>query len=389
VSVMTDRQARHEGLTRRRHSTVARETVAASRRRSVLAGVRSHRFDVPYEPEVDTERHLDRTALAVLERAGDDLVDTPFSLVVANERARVIERVDGNPSLAAKLDRLHLVPGYRWSEQCIGTNAIGTALAHEASVSVRGREHFAEALSDVACVATPIIDPRHGRPVGVVALICRDDAATTLMLSYVRRIGWEIENGLVNDASAAERTLMAHFVRIRRHARGAIVSVNERTMITNAAAARLVDEADHSTLWELVRSAIARGETQAGELRLSTGITVTVRCEPVDSATETVGALVHLDVPLRVSSARSRPSTKKRGRRQNFGWSSLSPSQLGIAELVASGLTNQEVAARLYLSRHTIDFHLREIYSKLGIDSRVKLARLVSEHHADQQLLAS
>ena len=253
---------------------------------------------------------------------------------------------------------------------------------------VRGREHVAEALSDVACAATPIIDPRHGRPVGVVALICRDDAATALMLSYVRRIGWEIENGLVDDASAAERALMAHFVRIRRHARGAIVSVNERTMITNAAAARIVDEADHSTLWEWVRRSIAHGETDAGELRLSTGITVAVRCEPVESATAMVGALVHLDVPLRASSAKNRPSKKKRIR-QNFGWASLSASQLGIAELVASGLTNQEVAARLYLSRHTIDFHLREIYSKLGIDSRVKLARLVSEHPADQERLAS
>ena len=83
-------------------------------------------LDVPYEPEADTERNVDRTALAVLERARDDLVDTPFSLVVANEHARVIERVDGDPGLAAKLDHLHLVPGFRWSEQCIGTNAIGT-----------------------------------------------------------------------------------------------------------------------------------------------------------------------------------------------------------------------------------------------------------------------
>ena len=388
MSVMTDRQARHEGLTPRPGRTVPGSTVAASRRRSVLAGVRGDRLDVVFEPEVDTERHLERTALAVLERAADDLVDTPFSLVVANERARVIERIDGDPGFAAKLDRLHLVPGYRWSEQCIGTNAIGRALTHEPSVVVRGCEHFAEALSDVACAAIPIIDPRHGRPVGVVALICRTDAATALMLSYVRRIGWEIENGLVDDASAAERALMAHFVRIRRHARGAIVSVNERTMITNAAAARLIDESDHSALWELVRRAIARGETQAGELRLSTGITVSVRCEPVESAIEMVGALVHLDVPLRESSAKNRPSRKKRAR-QSFGWASLSASQLGIAELVASGLTNQEVAARLYLSRHTIDFHLREIYSKLGIDSRVKLARLVSEHPADQERLAS
>jgi DNA-binding NarL/FixJ family response regulator len=117
-------------------------------------------------------------------------------------------------------------------------------------------------------------------------------------------------------------------------------------------------------------------------------MTVTVRCEPVESATETVGVLVQLDARPLVPSAPRRQS-RKRPKRQTFGWASLSPSQLGIAELVASGLTNQEVAARLYLSRHTIDFHLREIFSKLGIDSRVKLARLVSERGFDQQPLAS
>ena len=162
--------------------------------------------------------------------------------------------------------------------------------------------------------------------------------------------------------------------------RGAIVSVNERTMITNAAAARLIDEADHSAVcgsWCAGRSLAARPRL-AESSWLSTGITVSVRCEPVESAIEMVGALVHLDVPLRESSAKTRPSRKKRTR-QSFGWASLSASQLGIAELVASGLTNQEVAARLYLSRHTIDFHLREIYSKLGVDPRVKLARLVSD----------
>lgn len=389
VSMTTDCETRDDGVMRRRDSTLPGDMLSASQRRSVLAGVRGHRFDVPYEAEVETEGQLERTALTVLERVGDDLVDTPFSLVLTNERARVIERVDGDAGLAAMLDRLHLAPGYRWSEQHVGTNAIGTALEHEASLVVRGREHGAEALADVACAATPVTDPRDGRPIGVVALICRDDAASALMLSYVRRIGREIENELVDDGSGAERALMSRFVRIRRHARGAIVAVNDRTMITNAAAARLVDDADQSTLWEWARRAIGHGGTEAGALRLSTGITVNVRCEPVESATETVGALVHMDAPPGESSAGTRPSRTKRAHRQTFGWASLSPSQLGIAELVATGLTNQEVAARLYLSRHTIDFHLRAIYSKLGIDSRVKLARLVSEHPAGQERLAS
>ena len=59
-------------------------------------------------------------------------------------------------------------------------------------------------------------------------------------------------------------------------------------------------------------------------------------------------------------------------------WSILSPSQRAVAELVARGLTNREVAEELYMSRHTVGSHLRVVFQKFNVDSRVKLARLVS-----------
>ncbi|MFT2016903.1 LuxR C-terminal-related transcriptional regulator [Streptomyces sp. 796.1] len=46
-----------------------------------------------------------------------------------------------------------------------------------------------------------------------------------------------------------------------------------------------------------------------------------------------------------------------------------------IASLVAEGLTNQQVANRVARSPHTVNYHLRQIYRKLNVDSRVKLAR--------------
>jgi DNA-binding CsgD family transcriptional regulator len=58
------------------------------------------------------------------------------------------------------------------------------------------------------------------------------------------------------------------------------------------------------------------------------------------------------------------------------GWESLTDTERSVAGLVAEGLTNQEVATRMFLSRHTIDFHLRHIFRKLGIESRVVLTRI-------------
>jgi DNA-binding CsgD family transcriptional regulator len=56
------------------------------------------------------------------------------------------------------------------------------------------------------------------------------------------------------------------------------------------------------------------------------------------------------------------------------GWG-LTPTEYRVAELVAAGLTNREAAARLFLTQKTVEFHLRNIYRKLGVRSRTELAR--------------
>jgi DNA-binding CsgD family transcriptional regulator len=63
----------------------------------------------------------------------------------------------------------------------------------------------------------------------------------------------------------------------------------------------------------------------------------------------------------------------------------LTPQEVQVAQFVARGLSNVQVAAQLVLSRRTIDFHLRNVFTKLGISSRTELARLV----ADQPGLAA
>ena len=61
-------------------------------------------------------------------------------------------------------------------------------------------------------------------------------------------------------------------------------------------------------------------------------------------------------------------------RRALTGRSSLTPGEERICELVASGRSNREVADLLYVSRKTVEYHLRNVFAKLGVTSRRQLA---------------
>jgi DNA-binding CsgD family transcriptional regulator len=60
--------------------------------------------------------------------------------------------------------------------------------------------------------------------------------------------------------------------------------------------------------------------------------------------------------------------------------SSLSERELEIIELVATGLTNQDIASRLMISKRTVDNHVSNIFSKTGAKNRVALLNWAMDH---------
>ncbi|QXJ22650.1 hypothetical protein AGRA3207_003687 [Actinomadura graeca] len=81
--------------------------------------------------------------------------------------------------------------------------------------------------------------------------------------------------------------------------------------------------------------------------------------------------LREIGVRRRHWSRRARPKT---------GWASLTDTEQKITGLAAQGLTNRQIAEQMFLSVHTIAFHLRHVFRKLEVGSRVELTRLSLEH---------
>jgi DNA-binding NarL/FixJ family response regulator len=61
-------------------------------------------------------------------------------------------------------------------------------------------------------------------------------------------------------------------------------------------------------------------------------------------------------------------------KRPTVGWNSLTPTELRIVALVAAGLTNPQIAERMFIARGTVKVHLSHIFAKLAVATRAELA---------------
>ena len=109
------------------------------------------------------------------------------------------------------------------------------------------------------------------------------------------------------------------------------------------------------------------------------------RARPLLEQALTIYEQLDADRDLARAEAALRQAGIRRGRRgprgrPKSGWASLTPAEQAVAALVADGLTNPQIGARLYISGRTVQTHLVHVFAKLDIASRAQLAARVTRH---------
>ena len=163
-----------------------RQDILTSWQRCLVAGLRPDRFEVPYQPDLDDDGPLRWAAAPVLDQVADELEGAGVGLLLTDARGQVVDRRAADTGILTRLDRIELAPGFLYGEDLIGTNAIGTAIAQQAPSVVTGTEHFADALTSMACAAIPVTDGA-GEMIGVIDLTCATEDFNPLLLPFAKR----------------------------------------------------------------------------------------------------------------------------------------------------------------------------------------------------------
>ncbi|MEU8344544.1 GAF domain-containing protein [Actinomadura meyerae] len=145
---------------------------------------------------------------ALLRRVADE---TEHLMVITDADGHVLW-TQGPPAARRAADAIGLTEGFRWAEDAVGTNGIGTAIATGRPEYVYASEHLAHVLHRWSCAGAPIVDPDSARVVGCIdvsATVAALHPATVALVAAAARLAESrLENEmLVRDERLRERLL--------------------------------------------------------------------------------------------------------------------------------------------------------------------------------------
>jgi hypothetical protein len=218
-------------------NTGDRTWISESWRRSLDAGIDPETRAAPlvYDTDVLADARqlhpLDRH-LAMLRHTLRGVADATGHLMVIADADGHVLWSEGPRDVCRSADRVGLQDGFRWSEDAIGTNGIGTCLSVGAPVHVRATDHLVHVLHPWSCVAAPITDPDTGALIGCVDISGVVDSLHPAVISLVEATARLTEAQLTVEMNHQDDQLRARYTRHLRGDAHALVTPTGRILAT-------------------------------------------------------------------------------------------------------------------------------------------------------------
>ena len=166
------------------------------------------RFD-PAEGRARLSAHPLHAVMPLLRTSLVSIAEEAMHVVVVTDEEGTVLWREGASAVLRPADRVGLVEGSCWSEQAIGTNAMGTTLALGRPVQIHSTEHLVRAVHAWTCVAAPVRDPDTGRIIGAVDITGPRRTLHPAMLALVTTTAQLAESQLRSRLAVADERLRA------------------------------------------------------------------------------------------------------------------------------------------------------------------------------------
>jgi transcriptional regulator of acetoin/glycerol metabolism/DNA-binding CsgD family transcriptional regulator len=276
----------------------------------------------------------------------------------------VVVDVRGDPNRADEFAYWGVWRGGVWAEDVEGTNGIGTAIAEQRPVTVHRTQHFRTRNGSLSCCGAPVFGP-DGSLAAVLDVSSIDpeisDRSHALALSVTMNSARVIEERLFRETF--RRAWILTLVPAAPSGKPLMLALDDDQRILgadrNARATLRLDSAmlgAGTSLWTFFERAPsvfgARSEGVSVELTRN-GEDRPWRAMLTPPLQPRIGHLDRLAPPARTESA-------------------LSPRERNILELIGQGRSNKEIARLLGISPETVKSHIKNMFAKLGVESRTQ-----------------
>ncbi|MEK4027877.1 sigma-54-dependent Fis family transcriptional regulator [Pseudobacillus sp. FSL P4-0506] len=169
-----------------------------------------------------------QAVLPTLKRIDKMMIELEAIVLLIDPSGYVLS-ITGNKKVLHEARRINFVEGVRWTEEEVGTNAIGTALQTSEAIMVSGSEHYSIASHNWSCAAAPI-HSCEGELLGVIDVSCPVDRAHPFMLGMVASLAQEAEKELNVQAHKKEIELINRCTHLLESSQSVVVC-NEREKV--------------------------------------------------------------------------------------------------------------------------------------------------------------